>query len=222
MIKEDNNLFYYLLGSENKMTEIENNKNKTFTKRQLEKIIKNGSKKQIENWMSSVDCTDFDEHLIKCVNLDTQETYIQLLCLLSIKFGEMTGQQCCIIDTLVETIGSDMDIGEYIDDSEDLDSADVDDFLSEIANDDVRYNFVVDMLLIAKFAASADNLEELVNYCSGITDKITFPEEDIEALTLLIRSIYSESSSILDRVKEMDELNLEWFNGYICDYDCVD
>jgi hypothetical protein len=213
--------FFKLMGLNGSNNNIIINNAETFTTKQLEKIIKGGSKKLPENWMRYA---DFEIHPIKDESFDIQETYIKLLCLVSSKSGEMTKQQNFIIDYLVEVIDSDMDIDEYIDEAEDLDDDDIDTFLSEIANQDISYNFVVDMLLIAKLGATADNLEELVNYCGGITDRLPFKKGDVEVLILLIRSIYSESSSILSRIKDdyCSGVYLEWFDCYISDYDTVD
>lgn len=174
----------------------------------------------ISNYLNKVLATEFEDHLIADTDFDIQEAYIKTLCFLANKFNEITDEQQYILDSLVLTINSDMDTSDYIEEAEDLDEDEIDDFLTSIRSDDSAYNFIVDMLLIAKLGKECDYIDEIVDFCHNVICKFGVSEEDGKAIYLLVRSIYSESDSLYYKVKDLNNRNLclEDFKCYTDEY----
>jgi hypothetical protein len=162
----------------------------------------------ISSCFNKILAREFEDHLIADTDFDIQEAYIKALCFLANKFNEITDEQQYILDSLVLTINSDMDTSDYIEEAEDLDEDEINDLLTSIRSDDSAYNFIVDMLLIAKLGKECDSIDEIVDFCHDAICGFGISENDGKAIYILVRSIYSESDSLYYKVKDLNNRNL--------------
>ncbi len=143
--------------------------------------------------------------------------YLKVLCTVVQYKNDPADMQVLFLKRIVNGIGVDDSLEEYMRKALEISEADIQEFLSVIGNNHIKYYFATDGLILSSMGnGNADGYE----YLAEIIELLGINKNDLEYVCTIVKSILQQDSSYYNQSKELVNERVEKldFTPYIRNY----
>lgn len=148
-----------------------------------------------------------EKHILSQKNVDeyTKENYLKMLFVIMRYDGQGTEEQALFIKRLISGIGGESTFEEYLRKSMEVDIKFFEDVLKQIKDNDLKYAFVVDSLLITYIAPTVT--EEQVNFVAELAEMVGIEKEELKFISGIVKTILEQDTE--GYLKICDEISID-------------
>jgi hypothetical protein len=151
------------------------------------------------------------EHPLERADEYTKGIYITMLCTIMCNNSEPREEQRLFIERLMKGIGISTIINDYIKKALEIDDKFAEEFVRQLKDNELKYNFVVDSLVLASSVGSPKKKD--VEFISEICEMLAISKEDVEFYSNMALGIVEQDSKNFKNSSE-ESLNLEKINKF--------
>lgn len=129
----------------------------------------------------------------------TKSLYLRMLCSLIRYTGEPSKMQVLYVRRLMAGINAEAAFEDYMKMALDLDTTDVDEFIATYKQDDLKYYFCIDGMILLAVAENAEKKYELL---AELVEMLGINREQLKYLSAAAKAIVMQSAEMFDEARK--------------------